>query len=214
MTKEIRLEIKSRNNLVLMKMEEKGIRTVTELGRRANLPNHIKQRIADIINFKVSPLKPVGNGLKAWKNGVIEISEVLECTPEELFPDNLKNVRISRDVKVFTEVSLQDFKRLGGLLPKQLVANTDPEKSLMVNKFEDLLDRSLKMLSPREEMVLKLRFGLEDGEEHGFEEIAEKFGISRERVRQIESKALRKMRHPARSRTLGKMARDIGVLGR
>jgi len=66
---------------------------------------------------------------------------------------------------------------------------------------EQLLS-ALKTLTPREEMVLKLRFGLEDGRQRTLEEVGREFKVTRERIRQIEAKALRKLRHPSRSRKL------------
>ena len=60
----------------------------------------------------------------------------------------------------------------------------------------------LKSLSPREEKVIMMRFGLEDGSEHTLEEVGQRFAVTRERIRQIEAKALRKLRHPSRSRRL------------
>ena len=66
---------------------------------------------------------------------------------------------------------------------------------------EQLLS-ALKTLTPREEMVLKLRFGLEDGRQRTLEEVGQQFNITRERIRQIEAKALRKLRHPSRSKKL------------
>ncbi|MBI3696083.1 MAG: RNA polymerase sigma factor RpoD, partial [Acidobacteria bacterium] len=60
----------------------------------------------------------------------------------------------------------------------------------------------LKTLTPREEKVIKMRFGLDDGNEHTLEELGQRFAVTRERIRQIEAKALRKLRHPSRSRHL------------
>ena len=60
----------------------------------------------------------------------------------------------------------------------------------------------LRTLTPREERVIKMRFGLEDGSEHTLEEVGQSFQVTRERIRQIEAKALRKLRHPSRSRKL------------
>jgi RNA polymerase primary sigma factor len=60
----------------------------------------------------------------------------------------------------------------------------------------------LKTLTPREERVIKMRFGLEDGSEHTLEQVGETFAVTRERIRQIEAKALRKLRHPSRSTRL------------
>jgi len=60
----------------------------------------------------------------------------------------------------------------------------------------------LQTLTPREEKVIKMRFGLDDGSEHTLEEVGQSFAVTRERIRQIEAKALRKLRHPSRSRKL------------
>ena len=67
-----------------------------------------------------------------------------------------------------------------------------------LNRSEQV-QKVLKTLSPREEEVLKMRFGIADGFEHTLEEVGKKFAVTRERIRQIESKALRKLRHPSRS---------------
>jgi len=69
---------------------------------------------------------------------------------------------------------------------------------LLKEQLEDVLDT----LSPREEKVLRLRFGLDDGRSRTLEEVGQVFGVTRERIRQIEAKALRKLRHPSRSKKL------------
>jgi RNA polymerase primary sigma factor len=68
--------------------------------------------------------------------------------------------------------------------------------------LKESTDKVLKTLSPREEKVLKMRFGIDDGSERTLEEVGQSFAVTRERIRQIESKALRKLRHPSRSRKL------------
>ena len=68
--------------------------------------------------------------------------------------------------------------------------------------LQDQTRRVLKSLTPREEQVLKMRFGVGDGSEHTLEEVGRSFNVTRERIRQIESKALRKLRHPSRSKKL------------
>ena len=71
-------------------------------------------------------------------------------------------------------------------------------RQLLKEQMQDILDS----LSSRERRVLQLRFGLEDGQSRTLEEVGQKFGVTRERIRQIEAKALRKLRHPTRSRKL------------
>jgi len=68
--------------------------------------------------------------------------------------------------------------------------------------LKDQTAQVLRSLTPREEKVIKMRFGLEDGSEHTLEEVGQSFAVTRERIRQIEAKALRKLRHPSRSRKL------------
>jgi len=68
--------------------------------------------------------------------------------------------------------------------------------------LKDQTSQVLRTLTPREEKVIKMRFGLEDGSEHTLEEVGQSFAVTRERIRQIEAKALRKLRHPSRSRKL------------
>jgi RNA polymerase primary sigma factor len=67
----------------------------------------------------------------------------------------------------------------------------------------------LRTLSPREEKILRMRFGMEDGSEHTLEEVGQMFDVTRERIRQIEAKALRKLRHPSRSTKLRLLLDDV-----
>ena len=77
-----------------------------------------------------------------------------------------------------------------------------PADAVININLKEMTEQVLNMLTPREERVIKMRFGLEDGTEHTLEEVGQKFGVTRERIRQIEAKALRKLRHPSRSRQL------------
>jgi len=76
--------------------------------------------------------------------------------------------------------------------------------------LKEQTQKVLKTLSPREEMVLKMRFGVGDGSEHTLEEVGQSFAVTRERIRQIESKALRKLRHPSRSQRLRAFLESTG----
>jgi RNA polymerase primary sigma factor len=77
-----------------------------------------------------------------------------------------------------------------------------PNQVAYQNLLRDKIDAVLGTLSPREARILRLRFGLENGQTYTLEEIGQKFGLTRERIRQIEGKALRRLRHPRRSRQL------------
>ena len=72
----------------------------------------------------------------------------------------------------------------------------------MLSDLRNKTQRILKTLSPREEQILRMRFGVDDGTEHTLEEVGRAFNVTRERIRQIESKALRRLRHPSRSSEL------------
>jgi RNA polymerase primary sigma factor len=77
-----------------------------------------------------------------------------------------------------------------------------PAEALFNSKMKEMTERALKTLTPREEKVIKMRFGLENGRDQTLEEVAQEFALTRERIRQIEAEALRKLRHPSRSRSL------------
>jgi RNA polymerase primary sigma factor len=77
-----------------------------------------------------------------------------------------------------------------------------PLQSAYQSMLKDKLEEVLTTLSPREARILRLRFGLDDGNEYTLEEVGRKFGLTRERIRQIEGRALRRLRHPRRSRQL------------
>jgi len=97
-------------------------------------------------------------------------------------------------------VGAEESTSLGDFIEDTTVPGPADETSrqLLREQMKDILDS----LSPRERHVLKLRFGLDDGQSRTLEEVGQKFGVTRERVRQIEAKALRKLRHPTRSRKL------------
>jgi RNA polymerase primary sigma factor len=77
-----------------------------------------------------------------------------------------------------------------------------PAEAASLNLLKDQVEDVLSTLTPRERRVLQLRFGLEDGRSRTLEEVGKEFGVTRERIRQIEAKALRKLRHPSRSKRL------------
>jgi RNA polymerase primary sigma factor len=103
-------------------------------------------------------------------------------------------------VSLETPIGLEGDSRLGDLIEDR--ASVSPADSVIETNLRERTSRVLRTLSPREEKVLRMRFGIEDGSEHTLEEVGRCFDVTRERIRQIEAKALRKLRHSSRSKEL------------
>src|SRR4030095_9760421 len=112
-----------------------------------------------------------------------------------------KVLKIAQEpISLETPIGEEDDSHLGDFIEDpQAVSAID---MAILENLKESTDLVLKTLSPREEKVLKMRFGIDDGSERTLEEVVQSFSVTRERIRQIESKALRKLRHPARSRRL------------
>ena len=103
-------------------------------------------------------------------------------------------------VSLETPVGEEDDSTLGDFVHDIEMPN--PLEYTMNEKFKEEIDKFLKELTPREEKVIRLRYGLIDGRSRTLEEVGKEFDVTRERIRQIEAKALRRLRHPARQRAL------------
>ena len=109
--------------------------------------------------------------------------------------------KISQDpVSLETPIGEEDDSHLGDFIKDE--HNMSPEEYATNEMLKDEISEVLLTLTEREEKVIRLRFGLEDGKPRTLEEVGQMFGVTRERIRQIEAKALRKLRHPSRSRKL------------
>ena len=131
-----------------------------------------------------------------------------EPTEEELAKkmntsiDKIREIyKISQEpVSLETPIGEEDDSHLGDFIKDEL--NMSPEEYATNEMLKDEISDILLTLTEREEKVIRLRFGLEDGKARTLEEVGQMFGVTRERIRQIEAKALRKLRHPSRSRKL------------
>ena len=126
-----------------------------------------------------------------------EIAERMDIPVEKV----REVIKISQDpVSLETPIGEEDDSHLGDFVPDERTMG--PEEYATVEMLKEELRSVLSTLTEREEKVLKLRFGLDDGQCRTLEEVGQIFGVTRERIRQIEAKALRKLRHPSRSRKL------------
>lgn len=167
-------------------------RAIADQARTIRIPVHMVETINKLIRVSRHLVQELGR----------------EPTPEEIADEmNISEDRVREILKIAQEpVSLEtpigeeDDSHLGDFIEDQEVqAPADAAAfELLREQLEDVLDT----LTPREEKVLRLRFGLDDGRSRTLEEVGQVFGVTRERIRQIEAKALRKLRHPMRSKRL------------
>ena len=167
-------------------------RAIADQARTIRIPVHMVETI--------NKVKKVSSQL-LHKNGhdpsVEEIAEELDMPIDKV----REIMRVAQEpVSLETPIGEEEDSHLGDFIPDD-DAPAPAEAAARTLMKEQLLN-ALKTLTPREEMVLKLRFGLEDGRQRTLEEVGREFKVTRERIRQIEAKALRKLRHPSRSRKL------------
>ena len=126
-----------------------------------------------------------------------ELAEKMGMSPEKI----REVIKIAQDpVSLETPIGEEDDSHLGDFIPDD--DSPAPQDSAAYTLLREQLEEVMSTLTPREAKVLKLRFGLEDGKARTLEEVGKEFQVTRERIRQIEAKALRKLRHPSRSKKL------------
>lgn len=167
-------------------------RAIADQARTIRIPVHMVETINKLVRVKRSLLQDLGR----------------EPTPEEigaemdLPTDKVRNIiNISQDpVSLETPIGEENDSHLGDFIEDGEAL--DPEDNASYEMLKAELEDVLETLTDREENVLRLRFGLDDGRQRTLEDVGKVFGVTRERIRQIEAKALRKLRHPSRSKQL------------
>ncbi|KPV38953.1 RNA polymerase sigma factor RpoD [Alicyclobacillus ferrooxydans] len=167
-------------------------RAIADQARTIRIPVHMVETINKLIRISRQLLQELGREPTAE-----EIAAEMD-----LSPDKVREIqKIAQEpVSLETPIGEEDDSHLGDFIPDdEALAPADAAAyELLKEQLEDVLDT----LTEREENVLRLRFGLDDGRTRTLEEVGKVFGVTRERIRQIEAKALRKLRHPSRSKRL------------
>lgn len=167
-------------------------RAVADQARTIRIPVHMVETINKVAKASRSLVQELGR-----EPNISEISERIGVSEEKV----AEVMKIAQEpVSLETPVGEEDDSHLGDFIPDSEAK--EPAESASYNMLRQQLNEVMATLTPRECKVLRLRFGLEDGRPHTLEEVGKEFDVTRERVRQIESKALRKLRHPSRSKIL------------
>lgn len=167
-------------------------RAIADQARTIRIPVHMVETINKLIRVSRQLVQELGREPLAE-----EIAEHMDITPEKV----REILKISQDpVSLETPIGEEDDSHLGDFIEDQDALA--PSDAAAFELLKEQLDDVLHTLTDREEKVLRLRFGLDDGKPRTLEEVGKKFSVTRERIRQIEAKALRKLRHPSRSKRL------------
>ncbi|MCR4429860.1 MAG: RNA polymerase sigma factor RpoD [Tepidanaerobacteraceae bacterium] len=167
-------------------------RAIADQARTIRIPVHMVETINKLIRIQRQLLQELGRDPLPE-----EIAEEMEMPVEKV----REIMKISQEpVSLETPIGEEEDSHLGDFIPDEdAQAPADAAAYLLL---KEQLEDVLETLTPREEKVLRLRFGLDDGKPRTLEEVGQVFGVTRERIRQIEAKALRKLRHPSRSKKL------------
>lgn len=167
-------------------------RAIADQARTIRIPVHMVETINKLIRVQRQLLQDLGR-----EPSPEEIAEEMDLTPEKV----REILKIAQEpVSLETPIGEEDDSHLGDFIEDQEA--TSPSDAAAYELLKEQLEDVLDTLTDREENVLRLRFGLDDGRTRTLEEVGKVFGVTRERIRQIEAKALRKLRHPSRSKRL------------
>lgn len=167
-------------------------RAIADQARTIRIPVHMVETIHKVSRYSRQMLQELGREATAE-----EIGEKMNMSAEKV----REIMKIAQDpVSIETPIGEEEDSRLGDFIPDE--DTPAPSEAAATTMLREVIERELHTLTPREEHVIKLRFGLYDGRTRTLEEVGKEFDITRERIRQIEAKALRKLRHPSRARHL------------
>jgi len=164
-------------------------RAIADQARTIRVPVHMIESINKMIRASREMVQELGR-----EPTLEELAERLEIPV-----DNVRKVKkiAQHPISLETPIGEEESSHLGDFIEDKAIAS--PSDAAIKLNLQEQTASLLKTLTPREERIIKMRFGMEDGSEHTLEEVGNSFAVTRERIRQIEAKALRKLRHPSRS---------------
>ncbi len=167
-------------------------RAIADQARTIRIPVHMVETINKVIRVSRQLLQELGHDPSPE-----EIAEEMNMPVDKV----REIMKIAQEpVSLETPIGEEEDSHLGDFIPDE--GASEPSEAASFTLLKEQLVDVLSTLTPREEKVLKLRFGIEDGRTRTLEEVGKEFNVTRERIRQIEAKALRKLRHPSRSKKL------------
>jgi RNA polymerase primary sigma factor len=167
-------------------------RAIADQARTIRIPVHMIETINKLIRTSRALVQELGREPSSE-----EIAKRMDIPVSKV----RKVLKIAQEpISLETPIGEEEDSHLGDFIEDRNVVS--PSEAVININLKEQTEALLKTLTPREEKVIKMRFGLGDGSEHTLEEVGQSFAVTRERIRQIEAKALRKLRHPSRSRKL------------
>ena len=167
-------------------------RAIADQARTIRIPVHMIETINKLVRTQRQLVQELGREATSE-----EIAKRMDIAVAKV----RKILKIAQEpISLETPIGEEEDSHLGDFIEDKAVVS--PSDAVINLSLKEQTSSVLKTLTPREEKVIKMRFGLDDGSEHTLEEVGQSFAVTRERIRQIEAKALRKLRHPSRSRKL------------
>ena len=178
-------------------------RAIADQARTIRIPVHMIETINKLIRTSRALVQEYGREPTSE-----EIAEKMDIPVSKV----RKILKIAQEpISLETPIGEEEDSHLGDFIEDQGVVS--PAEAVININLKDQTAAVLQTLTPREEQVIRMRFGIGDGSEHTLEEVGQRFSVTRERIRQIEAKALRKLRHPSRSRKLKAFLESVGKEG-
>ena len=175
-------------------------RAIADQARTIRIPVHMIETINKLIRTSRALVQEYGREPTSE-----EIAKKMDIPVSKV----RKILKIAQEpISLETPIGEEEDSHLGDFIEDQGVIS--PAEAVINLNLKEQTAAVLQTLTPREEQVIRMRFGIGDGSEHTLEEVGQRFSVTRERIRQIEAKALRKLRHPSRSRKLKTFLEDIG----